>query len=214
MRRVILVLWCASPLLALAFHLAYGEQLLWAEIAIRLRLSAQQAERAANYTKALELYLASENAAHPKDSTLRARAHIDAARALMLAGSPLEAAEQIDLLLNAKPQKPLPENIVSEAKSTLALSLYYATYALRLESSSPKRWQNEIDEATALFRELYQSEIKSPRRPLAAFYARNLEATVLLARTRQAELASQLIPPPAQAALNQGVASKKQLEIE
>ena len=209
-----LILWCLLPLFAIAFHFTYGSRLLLAEDAVKLRLLAQHEERAAHYKKAVERYLAAEDAAHPKDCILRARLRIDAARALMLAGSPLEAAEQIDLFLNTKLEKPLPENIIAEAKSTLALSLYYATYALRLESSSPKRWENEIQEATSLFEELYQSEIKSPGAPLAAFYARNLEATIALTRARQAELASEIIPPPALAAINQGVASKKGLTTE
>ena len=204
-----LILWCVLPLFAVVFHCVYGGPLLTAEDAVKLRLLGQQKERAAQYNKAVELYLSAGHAAHPRDTILRARLRIDAARALMLSGSPLEAAEQIDSLLNSKSETTLPDNIIAEAKSTLALSLYYATYALRLESSSPKRWENEIREAIALFEELYKSEIKSPGAPLATFYARNLEASITLARTRQAQLASEMIPPPAQAALSHGVASKK-----
>lgn len=214
MRKNVLLAWCLIPLVVVAFHFSYGERLLHAEKSVRLRLLAQTAERAQNYKKAVQLYLAAENAAHPKDSLLRVRVRIDAARALTMAGAPLEAAEQLDLLLKPNLGRALPERLAAEAKATLASSLYFAAYALRIETPSANMWQSEIDEATHLFQDLYQSEIKTSSKTLASFYARNLEATILLARVRKGELASQPLPPAARAALEQGVASKKNVKIE
>ncbi len=214
MKQHRLLVWCLIPLGILFFHFLYGEQLALAEDSARLQRLAQKAEQAGNYIKAVPLYLAAENAAHPKDRLLRARARIDAARTITMAGAPLEAAEQIDLLLKPNRQNPLPENFVAEAKATLAMALYYAAYAMRIETASPRMWQSEIDEAVRLFRELYLSEIKTPDKPLASLYARNLEASILLARTRRAELSSQPFPPATRAALEQGVASKKKVQPE
>lgn len=214
MKQHKLLVWCLLPLGILFFHFIYGEQLLFAEESVRLQRLAQKAEQAGNYIKAVPLYLAAENAAHPKDRLLRARSRIDAARSITMAGAPLEAAEQIDLLLKSSRQKPLPENLVAEAKSTLAMALYYAAYAMRIETASTRMWQSEIDEAVRLFRDLYVSEIKTPKKTLASLYARNLEASILLARTRRAELSSQPLPPATRAALEQGVASKKKVQPE
>lgn len=207
-------MWSLIPLGVVLFHFGYGQRLLCAEEALRLRLLAQSAERSENYKKAIQLYLAAENKAHTKDLTLRACLKIDAARALILAGGPLEAAEQLDLLLLSHTRKPLPENVVTEAKSTLATALYSAAYALRIETPSPKMWQSEIDEATHLFQDLYRSEIKTNAKTFASLYARNLEASILLARSRKGELASQPLPPAVRTALEQGVASKKNANVE
>ncbi|RFC43948.1 MAG: hypothetical protein DVB28_001269 [Verrucomicrobia bacterium] len=209
MRKYALLAWCLAPLAVILFHFTTGQRLWFAEKSVPLRLLGEKAELAGNYKKAVEHYLSAESAAHPKDLVLRTRLRIDAARALMLDGSPLEAAEQIDLLLEPRRGRPLPTTLVAEARSTLALALYYAAYTLRLESSSPDMWKSEADGAYQIFRDLYQSEIRTEQKTLSVFYARNLEASVRLARARKGELASLPVPEAARAALERGVASKK-----
>jgi len=209
MRKYVLLTWCLVPLGVIAFHFTAGQRLWFAEKSIALRLRGEKAELAGNYKKAVERYLSAETAAHPEDLVLRTRLRIDAARALTLDGSPLEAAEQMDLLLEPQPGRILPTALLAEARSTLALALYYAAYTLRLESSSPDMWKSEADGAYQIFRDLYQSEIRGGQKSRSLFYARNLEASVRLARARQGELASLPIPEAARAALERGVASKK-----
>lgn len=214
MKKNILIAWCLIPLGFLVFHFSLGERLLRAEEATRLQLQARNAERLGSYKKAVEIYLAAENAAHSSDLALRAQIRIDAARSIIKAGAPLEAAEQMDLLLKPATRHPLPKGLLSEARATLGMALYYAAYALRIETSSPSMWRGEVEEATRIFRDLYHAEMQTPGKKLAAYHARNLEATVLLGRTRRAELASLAVPPAARAALDQGVASKKEARPE
>ena len=209
MKKVVRVVWCLMPLGVILFHFTGGQRLLFAEKSIPLRLLGRTSELAGSYKKAVRYYLAAESAAHPEDLILRTRLRIDAARALMMEGSPLEAAEQMDILLEPRPGQPLPGTLVAEAKSTLGLALYYAAYTLRLESSFPDMWKDETDGACQIFKDLYNAEMKTDQKTLAPFYARNLEASILLARARQGELASQPIPEAARAALERGVASKK-----
>lgn len=209
MRKHARIAWCLLPLGVILFHFTAGQRLLFAEKSIQLRLLGKTSELAGNHKKAVRFYLSAENAAHPKDVVLRTRLRIDAARALTLEGSPLEAAEQMDILLEPRPAQPLPGSLVTEAKSTLGLALYYAAYTLRLESSSPDMWTSETDGACQIFRDLYNAEIRTDKKTLALFYARNLEASIRLARARQGELASQPVPDAARAALERGVASKK-----
>ncbi len=206
--------WCLIPLAGVLFHYGYGEQLLYAEDAVKLQRAARQLEQEAQFEPASKTYAAAEKAAHPDDHPLRTRLRIDAARTAMLGGNPLEAARQIERLLGAPTSGHFPNDLVTEAKTTLALSLYYAAYALRSELPEPKMWRSEIEGARQIFLALYEEATAKKRGAEAAFFAQNLEASILLARTRQAELVSLPTPAPAKAAQLAGIAAKRKADEE
>ncbi len=202
-------LWCIVPLGLVLFHFGLGERWLYAETAVRIQLQGFAAEASDQILTARELYLNAEKAAHPDDVLLRARLRIDTARTTILAGAPLNGVKQIERLLGNHADGILPSQLRAEARATRALGLYYAAYALRLDSPEPAVWQPELDSASQLFRDLFEDASREGRAQEAVFYARNLEACVRLKRTRQAELASLPTPPAVLATLNRGVSAKK-----
>lgn len=207
-------IWCLLPLGALLFHYAYGERIQYAEGSFRVRAAALLEEQAGRFDEASKRFTEAEKAAHPDDLPLRARLRIDSALASIGAGNLTEATSQLDRLLAAKRSTALPDFIIEEVQSTLALSLYYTAYALRLDLPDPEMWHSEADGARQIFLELYQSASRNKRLQEAAVYARNLEATIQLLRCRQAELASHPIPAPVRAALQTGLAAKRKAESE
>jgi hypothetical protein len=206
--------WCLIPLAGLLFHYGYGEQLSYAEGAVQLQRTARQFEMDAAFETASERYAAAEKAAHPDDFALRARLRIDGARAMMLGGTPLEAARQLERLLGAPTSGELPRELVAEAKTTLALALYYAAYALRSALPEPNMWRAEIEGARQIFLALYEDAAAKNRVAETAFYAQNLEACILFARTRQPEFVSLPTPPPAKAASLAGIATKRKADSQ
>ena len=99
--------------------------------------------------------------------------------------------------------------VEEEVKATRALGLYFAAYALRLDSPTSEAWRQEAQTARRLFRELHDAAKSGNRNGDTLFYGRNLEASILLERLRQAELASAPTPGPVLAALESGIALQK-----
>lgn len=201
--------WCLAPLLAVLVHLAFGSKLSRAETASKQRQAAVEIEQQGKYDEAARLYQNAKQAAHPSDFPLRARLAVDIARTAILSGAPLEGSQQMEQLLDIlKKQRPRL-SIEEEAKATRALGLYFAAYALRLDSPAPEAWNREAEDARRLFLELHDSAKAQSRSGDTLFYGRNLEASITLARLRQAELASAPTPAPVLAALETGIAAKK-----
>jgi hypothetical protein len=207
-------IWCLLPLGALLFHYAYGERLQYGEESFKIRSGALREKQSGRFDVASKRFDEAERAAHPDDLPLRARMRIDSALASIEAGNLTEATSHLDRLLAAKLSAGLPDFIVEEVQSTLALSLYYTAYALRLDLPDPEMWHSEADGARQIFLALYQSASQRKRPLEAAVYARNLEATIQLLRCRQAELASLPIPSPVRAALQTGLAAKRKADSE
>jgi len=208
------LLWYFLPVFALLFHYAYGERMQYAEGSLKLQTQARLEERSGHFQEASTLFAQAEKAAHPDDFALRARLRIENARSLTAAGNPLEAARQMERLLGARSTSELPDALIADVQITLALSLYYAAYALRLELAEPQFWRSELDGARQIFLALYQDAERNQNAADASFHARNLEATILLSRTRQAELVSLDAPPPVIAAQKAGISAKRQAEAE
>lgn len=207
-------IWCLLPLGVLLFHYAYGERLQYGEESLKIRSSALRQKHSGQLELASKQFEKAEKAAHPDDLTLRASLRIDSALASIEAGNLTEATTQLDRLLAAKLSAELPAPIIEEVQSTLALSLYYTAYALRLDLPDPEMWHSEADGARQIYLALYQSASQKNRPLDAAVYARNLEATIQLLKCRQAELASLPIPSPVRAALQTGLAGKRKAESE
>ncbi len=202
-------IWCLAPLVFALFHLAFGSRLRLTEIASEQRELATEAERAGRFGEARALYIRAKSTAHPSDFTLKARLDTDIARIAILSGAPLEGARQMAQLSDTlgKRRKRLP--VEEEVKATRALGLYFAAYALRLDSPASEVWRGEAQTARRLFLELHDTAKSENRNGDTLFYGRNLEASILLERLRQAELASAPTPGPVFAALENGIANQK-----
>jgi len=208
MKRPVLI-WCLAPFIFALFHLAFGKKLQLAEIASEQRRLATESERTGRFSEARNLYNRAKSTAHPSDFALRARLDTDIARIAILSGAPLEAARQMaqlsETLMKRRQRLPVEE----EVKATRALALYFAAYALRLESPMSEVWRNEAQTARRLFRELHETAKSDNRYGDTLFYGRNLEASILLERSRQAELTSAPTPGPVLAAVENGIAAQK-----
>lgn len=208
------LIWCFLPLFVLLFHYAYGERLQYAEDSLRTRNAAHGEELSGRFEAASKLYTQAEKSAHPDDFELRCRLRIDAARSLLSAGKPTDAARLVEQLLAGRLANELPDPLAAELEATLALSLYYSAYASRLELAEPASWRSEADGARQIFLNLYKQAVKRGDLNGAALFARSLEGTILLIRAKHAELLSSETPAAIAAARKALLAAKKQGDSE
>ena len=200
--------WCLAPLVFALFHLALGIKLRPAEIATKQRQTAAEMERAGRYKEARDGYQRARSTAHPGDLALRARLDTDIARTAVLSGAPLEGARQMEQLLDTLAKQRPRLAVEEDAKATRALGLYFAAYALRLDSPASGEWRRQAETSRRLFGELHDAAKSQYRNGDTLFYGRNLEASILLQRLRQAELASAPTPGPVLAAIENGIAAQ------
>jgi hypothetical protein len=184
------------------------------EASKRLRQKALETELAGNLQQAGKLYSKAAEAVDREDFKLRARLRIDAARTAILQGEAFEGIAQMERMLTQKEARKLTGLLQSEARATCALGLYYAAYALRLDNPQPEMWKQEALEAHTLFRELYEDAVRKGRENDATFYARNLEACIILERSKLAEIAINPPPPAALAARDKSIFQKKLDRLE
>jgi hypothetical protein len=203
-----IILWCLAPFVFAVFHLALGSRLRPAELASKQRELAEEMERAGRYKEAGNAYKRAKDTAHPSDLSLRARLDIDLARTAVLSGAPLEGAHHMEQLVNTLAKRRSRLAFEEDAKATRALGLYFAAYALRLDSPASEAWRHHAEASRRLFAELHDAAKSQNRNGDTFFYGRNLEATILLQRLRQAELASAPTPGPVLAALENGIAAQ------
>ncbi len=195
MRSVAFLGWLLVPLVAVAYHFGPGQtqwQLDQAADSVRQaeQLVEQQqfAQAVAAYERALALL--------PEDRTKSIREiRLERAKAQTQAAQLPAAREDLrDLVAELAADPQADEQLLGEARSTLANTLYYTTWLMRLEGQPKELWESEIESARQLYRLVAERAEQSGQTEARKHAEQDLEATVRLARLDLKELQGLPLP--------------------
>lgn len=184
-RRVLIGLWLLLPLAAAAWHLDVGHRHLAADRAAVAVAAARAAEARGDSRAAAEQYAAAL-AALPADDPARAPLEVAQAGRMVDAGDISGGIEALEGLVARLADG--DRMLADAARAELAAAHYHAAWRMRMEGAAPDEWLVEAEAA----RQHYRLLAETTAQPEAA--ARNLEATVRLARMDLSEL--QGLKPP------------------
>ena len=177
-RKTVLSLWLALPLLALAFHMGPGQQLVACDAAAANAAEARGLVSGNDYPGAVEAFDAALAALPAERVDEARRLRLERAKARMLSAElPLAREELVGLLdeLSSSPDRAL----VQDVRQALANSQFYTAWLMRLEGRPRAQWEPEVEASRQHYRVLAEAAADAPTR---AARAADVEAVVQLAR--------------------------------
>jgi hypothetical protein len=197
MRASLIALWLLLPILVGAYHFGPGQQRLQLDAAAATLNQANQAVNEQRWSEAFQHYSAAL-AQLPKNRADQAfRIRLEMAKAQMMAQQLPEARLALDeLLLDLETRTTPSQELVREARATLANAQYHMTWLLRLEGKPSAEWEPEVEAARQHYRLLAETSQAERDTQSTERYQHDLEATIRLARMDLKEL--QGLPIPSQ----------------
>lgn len=197
MRKIIIPVWCMVPILVGAYHFGPGQEKLTLDQASDLldqagaHAQAEQWEQAkAKYEEALGLLPAGEVATSRK-------ARLEMAKAQMFVSELPLAHRSLKGLVDELSEDPdADQDLLADARSTLANSQYYMTWLMRLEGQPRERWEPEVEAARQTYRLLAEQADANGDSAASEKNRQDLESTIRLARMELSDL--QGLPLPSQ----------------
>ncbi|MFO0981996.1 MAG: hypothetical protein U1E76_09675 [Planctomycetota bacterium] len=211
MKQLLLLVWCALPVAALAYHLGPGQERMKVDRAAALvargekaaaqaqAIGAQSGDDAARdawaeaeqaYGEALALLPAGEART---ERALR----LERAKAQMFVSHLPEAHQDLTALVDEMANDPgADQAVLADARGALASAQYYLTWLMRLEGAPREQWEPEIEASRQNYKLLAEHARRGGDGALAQKTEDNLEAAIRLARLDLADL--QGLPLPSQ----------------
>lgn len=185
------------PVAAAAWHYGPGLDRLAADDAARSVARAEALAAGGDHAGAVEAY--SEALAQlPKDRTdVARRLRLERAKSQMLAKQLPEAHEELRGLVEELAGAPRADaKLLADARAAYANSQYYMTWLMRLEGFGRDEWEPEVEGARQAFKLLAEQSAAAGDAASAKRHAKDLEASIRLARMDLGEL--QGLPLPSQ----------------
>ena len=210
LRKIIILAWCAMPLIAIAWHYGPGQPALARDVAATHLTSARAAELQADYVTAGQA-LVSALAALPPDDPERPRLELEQAVVNAASGDLLLGMEQMSDLLKRLSEKGEGDGTLARAtRNELGQAHYHAAWLMRLEGAGTEEWTEEVDAARQHFRLLSETASDASE---AETCAKNLESAIRLQRLDLTELKG--LPLPKKCSGNcQNLSQKKRQQRE
>ncbi len=210
LRNLLIVAWCAVPLIAIAFHYGPGQPALARDIAAEHLQTARVAATQENYDDALQAFAATLSALPENDPT-RPRIELERAVVNAASGNLLEGIEQMgDLLKTLSDRGEGNSELARATRTELGEAHYHAAWLMRLEGASTDEWTLEADAARQHFRLLAETATNENE---AITHEKNLESTIRLQQLDLSELKG--LPLPKKCSGNcQSLSQKKRKQRE
>jgi hypothetical protein len=209
-RKIIILLWCAVPLLAIAWHYGPGQTALARDHAASHLNSARAFAAQEDYEQSLQNFAATL-ADLPAEDPARAPIELEQAVVTAASGDLLLGIEQMsDLLKRLADQGQGNETLARATRSELGEAHYHAAWLMRLEGASTDEWTAEADAARQHFRLLTETASDASDEEMSA---KNLESVIRLQRLDLNELMG--LPLPKKCSGNcQNLSQKKRQQRE
>jgi len=189
MRKVILFMWCVLPILWVCFHYGPGQEYLKREKSAELIMQAEQLEKEEKWLEAQLVYDKALSAL-PAENTDKEKMFISLkkAKTYLNTSDVGEAATQLETLLTVAQNSPhADKKLLDDIRGTLAHSLYYSAWHMRLQGIPRKRWMQELEHSRQNFRLLAENKGDSPLK-------KNLESAIHLSRIDLNKLKGMALP--------------------
>jgi hypothetical protein len=195
MKKIYLIIWLLIPLGVAAYHYGPGQKQLTKDRAQRVIDSAYANVKNEDYAAAVEQFSEALALLTDEEKLTSRRLRLELAKARMFNSELPKAREEIQTLiadLVADPSThPDKEQLLRDTRSAFANSRYYMTYLMKLEALPREYWEPEIEAA----RQEYKLLTKQSTDEEKAGFAKDLEATINLARADIDDLQGRAIPP-------------------
>ncbi|MFT5904821.1 MAG: hypothetical protein ACI9E1_000407 [Cryomorphaceae bacterium] len=194
MKKIYLIIWLLIPLGVVAYHYGPGQKQLTKDRAQRVIDSAFASVEEENYAAAVKQFGEALALLTDEEKPISRRVRLELAKARMLNSELPKAREEIQALITDlaadKSTDKETDQLLRDARSTFANSRYYMTYLMKLEALPREYWEPEIEAA----RQEYKLLAKQSTDEEKAGYAKDLEATINLARADLDDLQGKAIP--------------------
>ena len=199
MKKAFLFFWLMLPLIWAWVHYSYGREWLLQDRAIELLNVATEKESAGDYKAALEVYDEVDELLEKSEShRLKTSVSLARVRHYLNNKQVVAAAEEAEKLQNKIYDDELNLNHEDQQKvrQSLAHSLYYTAWHMRLEGSAKEYWMKELEGARQHFKYLGKSDNQM-------LY--NLQAILAMAKLGRKDLRLKSLPKENSGRGSQGV---------
>lgn len=195
MRFFLILGWIALPVIAWAYHLGPGQQMLRLDQTDALLRDAETAVSEGNLQLAKMSYTEALGRLPEERSEDAVSIRLALAKVQMDSGELPEARLALESLVSSLEETPISNTqLVDESRSTLAQSQYLLTWLMRLEGQPAEAWEPEIEAARQNYRFLAQEAQRAGNEEAFARHQHDLEASIRLARMELSELQGLKIP--------------------
>lgn len=197
MRILLIVGWLFAGLAGLIYHFGPGQDRLELDRIDRMLSEAREHVANEEWEPAIEDF-EQVLADLPGDRKHQAwQVQLERCKAQMMAAQLPEAREELaQLLEDVRSDPEVDSRLVADVESTLANSMYYMTWLMRLEGLPDEMWMPEIESARQHYTQLVSDARNAGDQELASVAAEDLESAIRLARMDIGEL--QGLPLPSQ----------------
>ena len=197
MRLLLLTAWLLVPLGFYAWHMGPGQYYQAVDHSGRAIRQAQALAGAGEHAQAVEAYTEALQQLPASRKTESYKLRLERAKSQMLAKQLPEAHGELKQLVEEmQAEGSADATLLSEARSTMANSQYYATWLMRLEGLGREEWEPEIDAARATYKLLAEQAQERGDNTQSRKHQEDLESAIRLARMDIGEL--QGLPLPSQ----------------
>ncbi len=197
MRILLIVAWLFAGLGGVIYHFGPGQEKLEVDRVNGLLQKARSSVDQQTWPEAVKLF-DDVLAEMPVDKKKETHAVVlEKAKAQMMAAElPKARASLQQLLAEVREDKDADPKFVAKVQSTLANSMYYMTWLMRLEGQPEEAWRPEIEAARQHYTQLTKDAKEMGDQELVNTSLEDLESSIRLARMDLSEL--QGLPLPSQ----------------
>ena len=197
MRLTLLFMWLLLPVAAVAYHYGPGQQRLVLDEAAGLLRTAEQHAEAGQWGEAVAQYEEALGLLPSEKTHEIRRVRLERDKAQLLARQLPEAHADLKSLVDEmQADQQADEELLAEARSSLASSQYYMTWLMRLEGLPRDVWEPEIESARQTYRFLAERAEETEDATSTKQHREDLESAIRLARMDLSDL--QGLPLPSQ----------------
>lgn len=201
MKKILTIACLILPIVVLAFHYGPGREGRARDLAAATLEKARAAERAEQWTAAVDTYQEALNALPKDDVAAQWKIRLAKANARVFTGQLPEAMQDMQSLLADVQKANGDKALVADVRQSLATAQYYAGWLMRLEGASREEWTVEVDQSRQNFR-LLAEEARNADSSRVDEHEKNLESVIRLARMDLAELQGLPLPKQCQGCKN------------
>lgn len=193
-KKLLISIWLLVPVVLLAVHYGPGQSGLSRDRAADKIARAEAAERAENWSDAVQFYSEALADLPATDATRRYQLRLAQAKARMNSGELPEAKADMEGMLADAQKSGMDAALIGEIRSSLAGAEYYSGWLMRLEGAATEEWMAETESSRQHFRLLAEQSKQSGFAALATDHQKNLEAVVRLELMDLSELKGLALP--------------------
>jgi len=180
MRNVLLISWLVLPIAAWAYHEGPGQDRVALDECDTLFVAAHAAADKGEWKAAIHGYQQALSALPDGNERLSQRLRLELNKARIQAQGLNEAREDLEILVeNLAAEEQVDEQLLADARRSLARAQFYTTWLMRLEGLTREQWEPEIEAARQHWRLLAE---QAPTAAVKAQHQKDLEAAIRLAR--------------------------------